>query len=341
MRHLVLASLTFLTTLASQAAPPRQASPREQFTALLLDAGPWPERVEVRGKILVVADFVAAAREQNVAAEDLARTVADNLLLAVLTEELQHQKTWLSDADYEAAYAAYAKPYDETPFKVKVIATRFNAYPDLPSFQRRWRVMQSFVRAQKLEQPPLAELELEAKLSLDFLTGALVQAEVWVHEAQLAADGRRDFAAAEGAARQSLQQLAAGKEPEEREGVQCLRPDNGRPIPRNQLRTALGEGEYHSLHHDLAADAVFAAEPGKLLGPVRTKTGVLVARVLRRPAGEGRVDVDDPRKQDLLRQMVEQRRFLAWVDQVLVSTGIRIDGRPFASPAPANAGKAK
>ncbi|HZN38940.1 MAG TPA: hypothetical protein VFD82_09060 [Planctomycetota bacterium] len=36
---------------------------------------------------------------------------------------------WLGDAEYEAAYATYAEPYDTTPFTVKVVATKFKGYP--------------------------------------------------------------------------------------------------------------------------------------------------------------------------------------------------------------------
>jgi hypothetical protein len=326
---LPLAFAAFLTTLVGQSSSPTPVCPREQFGSLLLDPGSWPERIEVRGRILLVADFIAAAREQGVAADDVARTVLDNLLLAVLTEELQHQKTWLSDADYDEAYAAYASPYDTTPFTVEVVATRLNGYPDLATFQRRWRVLQSFVRANKLDDPPLAELQAEAKLSHDLLTGAAVEAEIWIHEAPLAADGRRNFAAARTAALQSLDLLAAGKDTTKLpEGARYLRFPCERGLAmHDQLRRALGEAEYISLHQDLVADAVFDAEPGKLLGPMRSGTGVLIARVLYRQHGNDKFDVDNPQSKDLLQTLLAHRRFLAWVDQVLAHTGIRIDGR--------------
>jgi len=346
MRNFPLALAVLLVPLATQTEPsramsPASPSPREQLAALLLGTGKWPERIEVRGRILVVADFLVAAREAGGERSDVARRVLDDVLLAILTEELHHQDAWLSDAYHEQAYAAYAEQYDKTPLLLEGLVTRFKLYPDLTTFQRRWRVLQSFVRMNKLHKPDAAELQAQAKLSQDFLTGVAVEAEFWLHEAPLAADGRRDFMAAEQTARQTFEVFAAEKDrPKLSEAAPRMRPGKGEWTMLDPLRTALGEGEYTDLHHDPVADRVFAAEPGKLLGPMRGKTGFYIARVVsRRGGGSGTVDTTTPRgKERLLRSLLEQRRFLEWVDQVLLGTSIRIDGRPLVAPSPGSAG---
>lgn len=105
-------SLLGASTAAQQSDP--LAAPASRQTWLedaFLAARQLPERVEINGRILIVADLVRAAREAGVADEGIARSCLDRVVLAILRDRLVQTKAWLDDAAHEAAYAEYAEPY--------------------------------------------------------------------------------------------------------------------------------------------------------------------------------------------------------------------------------------
>lgn len=290
-------------------------------------AGPrLPERVEVNGRIVVVADLVQQARTVGIADDLVARHCLEQLVLTVLRDRLVQQQAWLDDAAYERAYAAYAAPYDSTPFTVEVVATFYKGYPSLECFQQRWRVMESCARSLPKDALDDASLAAEAARSRDLLAGSGIEVELWFHEAAPGEHGQRDFAAAR---RQALATHAAllaakGNAPELAADVVAMHLGAGQPILLNQLRQALRESEYTNLLREGVADALFRAEPGQLLAPLRGAYGVYVARVVRKVEGKNKVDPKHEGMRKLLQQMLVQHRFREWVDAALAKAVVRL-----------------
>jgi len=322
-----LATVLF-TLLRAQAPDPVKAQPpRLRLEDAFLAGARLPERVEVNGRILVVADLVQEARDAGIDDGHVARECLESLVLTVLREQLERRKAWLDDDAYEAAYSAYAEPYDKTPFKVSVIATRFKGYPSLACFQRRWRVMESCARSLPAEALGEQSLADEAVRSRDLLLGSTIEVELWFHEAAANDNGQRDFAAAHQRALATHAALAAapagetGRQPELAKDVQYTLEKS---IMINPLRQRLRESEFTTLLREGVAEALFRAEPGKLLPPLRGADGVYVARVVRRAEGKGTVDPKNERTRELLRQLLLQRRFCEWIDDAFATSVVRL-----------------
>ena len=181
------ASVLFCFAAAAlvRAQPPAPAANAEPPRLRLEDAflAGTPERVEVNGRIIVVADLARQARESGVADDQIARHCLEQVVLSVLQEQLEQKKAWLDDGAYEAAYAEYAKPFDSTPFTVEIIATKFKGYPGLSAYQQRWRVVESVARSLPKDAFDDQALAAEAERSRDLLGGSGIEVELWFHEA--------------------------------------------------------------------------------------------------------------------------------------------------------------
>ena len=295
---------------------------RLQVEATFLGGAPEAEAIELNGQVLRLADL-----RRNEAGDDVGpRGAMEQFVLAALRQDLERRGAWLADEQYEAAYDEYRKPYDGTPFTVRVIATRFKGYPDLASFQRRWRVFECFRRNLPKNALDDAALANEAELSRDLLDSIGVEIEWWQHAADEQPDGRRDFAAAERQATATLTQLKAGEkvtDPAVRFGHHGARS----PVLYNPLQQLFGEGEYTSLLREPAAAAVMRAKEGDVVGPLRTPGGAAVVRVVKRTGTVQELVAKDGQRRELLRQLREQRLFLAWVDEVLAKAVLRLPRR--------------
>lgn len=303
-------------------AAARSGVTRLQIEATFLGGSPEVDAVELNGRLLRPTEL-----RRNEAGEDLgARAAMERFVLTTLQQELERRHAWLDEAQYEAAYDEYRGPYDSTPFTVKVIATRFKGYPDLATFRARWRVFECFRRTLPKDACNDAALAAEAERSRDLLVGTGVEIECWLHAATQQDDGRRDFAAAEQAAAKTLQKLRAGEAVED-PAVQFSHHGEKSPLLFNPLQNLFGEGEYTSLLREPAAAAVMRAKTGELVGPLHSPTGVLVVRVAKRTEVDRKIDVKNERTRELLRQLLEQRLFLDWVDEVFAKAVLRLPRR--------------
>ena len=110
-------------------------------------------------------------------------------------------------------------------------------------------------------------------------------------------------------------------------GVEYSRVGDDRPIAFNTMRNKVGESEYTLLLRDGVTEALFVAEPGELLGPLRGAGGVYIARVVKHDEGPNAVDLAGERGQALVRELLVQRLFQQWLDQVFAKTIIRAPRR--------------
>lgn len=300
----------------------RSGVTRLQIEATFLGGAPAAEAIELDGTLVRPADL----RRGEADADLGPRMAMERFVLPALQHDLERRGAWLDDEKYEAAYDEYRKPYDSTPFTVRVIATRFKGYPDLAAFQQRWRVFESFRRTLPAAACGDEALAAEAALSRDLIVGTGVEIDCWLHPAGELDDGRRDFTAAEQSAAKTLQKLHAGEtivDPE----ILLSHHGEQSPLLFNSLQKLFGEGEYTSLLREPAAAAVMRAKACELVGPLRTPTGVFVVRVVKRTEADRKIDAKDARTRELLRQLREQRLFLDWVDEVFAKAVLRLPRR--------------
>lgn len=326
--------LALTTAIPVAAQRPDSGHPRGvtrlALEATILGGAPAAASFEANGSVIELDALHRKLIEEH-GAGPAPRLLLERVVLQVLKEELVRQKAWLDDDDYEAAYAEYAKPYDETPFTVNVIATRFKGYPDLQVFQQRWRVLESFVRTLPADAFGDAALAAEAKASRDLLVGTGLTAEWWFHPAAMAADGRLDFATATQQASRTVAALRADAGKVTLADGVTHEVAGAKPMQLNPLRGKLGESEFTSLLRSGVAEAMMAATPGELIGPLRGTNGVYIARVQKRHEPDRDVDLTDARVRELVVQLLRQRQFEAWVDRVFQAAVLRL---PPPSPAP-------
>lgn len=295
---------------------------RLTLEATLLGGAPAATALECNGRVVRIRELDPERR-----VEGGPRAALEAFVATLLRDELDRRHAWLDDDAYDAAYAEFAEPYDSTPFTVAVIATKFRGYPSLEVFQQRWRLRESFARTLPETAFDDAALAAEAERSRALLTDATVDVEWWFHPAPVAADGRGDFAAATAVAERTLARLRAGEASTDakaqQSGVEASFA-HGETLSFNQLRQRLRESEFTTLLREGIADAVFAAKPGEWIGPLRGSDGVYVVRALKRSEPQLRVDLTLEHTQKLVRELVLQRRFAEWIDDVYARAVVRV-----------------
>ncbi|MCR9248288.1 MAG: hypothetical protein NXI31_24940 [bacterium] len=293
----------------------------------LLGGGPTVERIEFNGVMHEVRALRRPHEDPDLAPCDIAWCAFESLILDTLRADLVRQGKWPDDEAFAAAWADYCKPYDDTPFSVEVIATRFKGYPDLDTYRERWRVQHAYVTSlgKGAFAPQALQAEVSNPTSGAHLRGDGVTAELWFHPAVAGPDGRRDFDAAGRLAARTRAAIAAGAELPD--GAEHRVVGKGKRLTINQLRSNLGENEYLGLVREGAAAKLFdpqRAPLGELVGPWRAPTGVYLARVTDRHVRDTPIDVEVLRMRKLVRQLAEQRQFRIWTGLVLARSVIRV-----------------
>ena len=329
-------TLTLATSLCISAAllaqrpdtGPETGISRLAFESIVLGGRPAVEHLEVNGKVHDLGELRQRIVDDGTAMARTPRVLLEDLVLGVLRDELLQCDSWLDDGAFATAYDEYSKPY-KAPFTVEIVATGFKKYPSLDDFKRRWRVLRSFVDTLPADALTGDALAAEAKASAALLTGSKLEVELWFHPAEVSKDGRGDFTLATQLARQTKAVLSAGgDEPAKLPiGVEYSRVGDDRPIAFNTMRNKVGESEYTLLLRDGVTEALFVAEPGELLGPLRGAGGVYIARVGKHNEGPNAVDLAGERGQALVRELLVQRLFQQWLDQVFAKTIIRAPRR--------------
>jgi hypothetical protein len=332
MPRIALAGWTFVLSVAAPALPGQDAPTppppptfRQRLDGMFRGSAPAPRQVECNGSIIAISDLTARSEE---AAADPSLHNQELLILAALTEQLRRDRLLPGEDALAQAFADYRKDYDSTPFTTEVIATRFKGYPSLAAFEHRWRVCHAFERtiAGSIDRKAL---QAEADAQREFLGDARVAVDLWFYSAFDQAQDRWDFAAAERRAQQGRAALQSGRDADtvrkDSDAVQGVGGWPGVAVSYNALRTTMGESEYTDLVQGTSAAAtVFhGGKPGEVVGPLRSVRGFWLARVERRIPAPKRFEVADGRSEELVRQVLVQRRFLEWADAVLAKSVLR------------------
>ena len=283
-----------------------------------------PERTEVDGTMVLTKDLDSRCEALSA---DPALQRAQLVILDLLRAELRRTGKVMDDTALDAAYETYRKPYDDTPFTVKVIATKFKGYPSLETFVDRWRVEHAFERTLTIDKD---QLQQEAQRWHEFFGDGTVAVDLWYFGAKSADGARWDFTAAGQRATVAATALRGGADPEkvrtDSDPITAVGGWPGRAISYNALRQVMGESDYTDLGvAESAARAVFFdAKQGELVGPLRSVRGHWLARVKQRHAAKRGFDVTDARQEALVREVLVRRLFLEWVDGVVGRAVVRV-----------------
>ena len=289
--------------------------------------------LSVNGRKWKTAD-AAKALALRIKPEDRTRALVDIALQTSLRQELEKKGAWLDDAGYRKEFAEYRKPYDETPFTVKVLALSFKGYPSFEVYKARWRLERSF------------EKMIAADINDDNLKKHLERAKNFL------GDGRASlkiiripaFDDAKGTWRPNGFELAhaqaanvMGKiERKELTFDEALEKfakwpsqykDQGRLTSKslNELRTELRENEYTDFIHGFSVGNIlfYDLKKGQVAGPLRGQDGYYIALKTDMTPAPQTMSLEDKNQRDLVKQDYVSHRFLAWANQVAGRTKVQ------------------
>ena len=295
--------------------------------------------VRVNGRTWSTEDAFDFIR-QGMFQQDLEVAIKEVVLREIISQKLKDLGHWMSDEDFEAAFATYREQFDSTPFTTELIATKFKGYPSMEAFRNRWRAISSFERYAEAEgmlsQEKMQEYANEHAV---FFNNGQVNMELIPFQArdmQTAAwvPGGLD------AARQRAEAAWARLENKEIKFPELLNEvgeffsndeDRGRPgfKPYNQWRQLFRETEYTDLlmGHSVCRHAFFEVPQGTIIGPVHTADAYYIIRVNSRQQTAQGFDLSDPNKQALVREDFVVNTFLDWANGVVAAGKVeRVDG---------------
>ena len=272
--------------------------------------------------------------KQGLYVQDLERALSEVVVREALRQELVKAKVYVSDEEFQKRYEEYRKPYDDTPFTVEVIATRFKGYPCLEGFRARWRLITSYqdLIADELDNDHLqahadkfAAFFADGQTSIDLIPfqGRDQKSGSWLPGGMDAAKKRADAVFAD---------LEKGKltfdEALDKKGEFFATDENKGRLgfkPLNQVRQQLRESEFTQLHDGLSMTnyLFYEAEVGKTVGPLPGPDAWYIARVNARTPASRKLDMKNDRERELVREDYINYRFLEWAKGVLAKTKVK------------------
>ncbi|MCA8973887.1 MAG: hypothetical protein KDC98_04160 [Planctomycetes bacterium] len=260
--------------------------------------------------------------------QDLERAIQEVAVREALRQELVKEGVYVSDDEFHNRYEVYRKPYDDTPFTVEVIATRFKGYPCLEAFRARWRLMTSFsdliaddINDENLQAhaDKFGAFFADGQCSIDVIPFQArdPQTGAWQPDGMEKAKVRADEVFAKLASKEvtfddALTEYGEFFVNDEKRGRLGF-------LPLNQLKQQLRESEYTQLldGFSLSHTLFFEAEVGKTHGPIAGPDGYFIARINSRTPARRKVDVKVEKERELVREDYINYRFFEWANEVI------------------------
>ncbi len=266
--------------------------------------------------------------KKGIYVQDLERAMQEVAVREALKQELEKAGVYVSDEVFHERYEAYRQPYDSTPFTVEVIATRFKGYPCLEAFRARWRLQTSYADLIK-DEITTENLQAHADKFGAFFADGQVSIDVvpfqarnpktgaWEPDGLIKAKDRCEaaFAAIEKKEKTFDDVLNAHTEffaNDEKRGRLGF-------LPLNQLKQQLRENEFTQLHDgfSITHHLFFDAEVGTIVGPIAGPDGYFIARVNARTPARRKIDVNNEKERELVREDYIGYRFFQWANEVI------------------------
>jgi hypothetical protein len=261
--------------------------------------------------------------------QDLERALQEVVVREALRQELVKMGAYVSDEEFQKRYEEYRKPYDDTPFTVEVIATRFKGYPCLEAFRARWRLITSYSDTIKADMNDDAKLQAHADKYAAFFADGSVNLDLipfqarnpktgaWEPDGMQKAKERCDaiFAKLKNKELKFDEALAKYGEffsNDEKKGLLGN-------VPLNQIKQQLRESEFTELldGYSIASFLFYDAQVGKTYGPIQGPDGWFIARINSRTPAQRKLDVKVPRERELVTEDYLNHRFTEWANDVI------------------------
>jgi hypothetical protein len=260
--------------------------------------------------------------------QDLERAMQEVAVREALRQELVAKGVLVSDELFQQRYDEYRAPYDNTPFTVEIIATRFKGYPCLEAFRARWRLMTSYsdLIADEITDANLqahadrfAAFFADGQCSIDVIPFQArdTQTGAWKPDGMEQAKARADAVFANLASKEITFEEALVKHGEffvndEKRGRLGF-------LPLNQLKQQLRESEYTQLLDGFSVShyLFFDAAVGQAHGPIAGPDGWFIARINTRTPPRKKIDVKNEKERELVREDFVNYRFFQWANEVI------------------------
>ncbi|MBK8974560.1 MAG: hypothetical protein IPM29_01405 [Planctomycetes bacterium] len=265
--------------------------------------------------------------------QDLERAVTEVVVREALRQELVKAGAYLSDEEFRKEFDEYRAQFDGTPFNTEVIATAFKGYPSLEAFRQRWRLIRSFER---MIEKDINDDNLQAhadqygsffadgQVNVDVIQilGRSQQTGAWIPGGMDGARQRAEKAMAEIESGRKFDEVKA-----EYGQYYTTDKEQGRLGSKslNQLRQLLRESEFTDLllGYSVGSYLYYDAQPGSVVGPLRSTDAYYIVRVNSRTPARTRVSVADERTRELVRQDYVSHRFLDWANEVMARAEVK------------------
>lgn len=303
----------------------------------------------VNGKAIKVDDVYAVVNTL-VTPSDVARTRKWIAKVTAVEQALRQAGKYLSEDEFRAAFAEHKAPYDQSPFKLDMIATAFKRFPSMDAYMRYFRLLKSYERmiAAELDDAHLgAHLEKRANLLLglgrvncEFILcsaydfpKAKWKPDGWTQAEARSVEVAKELASAGGDNWSAvLEKYSEFWDPPAPQGqVGSPAPTNtlnkGRfgLTNRNELLQKLSESEYLTfVEGSTIGDYVFFdQEAGTLGGPFRGPYGYYITRVTSRTPPQKTFSLAEPTQRDLVTQDYLAVRLAEFGQQVFEAADVK------------------
>lgn len=260
--------------------------------------------------------------------QDLERAMQEVAVREALRQTLVDKGVYVTDQVFHERYDEYRKPYDDTPFTVEVIATRFKGYPCLEAYRARWRLMTSY---SDLIADEINDENLQAhadKFGAFFADGqcSIDVIPFQARDPQTGAwrpDGMEEAMKRAGEVFAKLESKELTFDDALTKHGEFFVNDEKRGrlgfLPLNQLKQQLRESEYTQLLDGFSVSnyLFFDAAVGKTHGPIAGPDGYFVARINSRTPPRRKIDVKNEKERELVREDYLNHRFFEWANEII------------------------
>lgn len=255
-------------------------------------------------------------------------------------QELQKQNAWIGDEEFQKLFAEHKAPYDQSPFKLEVIATGFKRFPSMDSYMTYFRVLKSYermiapeindgnltkhlARANKLLGLSRCNVQMILCSAMDMSTGKW-RADGWEYAKNRALEASKLLAEKGGENwDEVLEQYSEFWDPPIPVGQPNLNSNlrnKGRIgiVNRNEMLQRIDESEFSMFVEGAGiVDYVFFDQPEGIDGPFKGPHGYYITRVISRTPPTKEFSLSDAAQRDLVVQDYLSMRINTWAQDLL------------------------
>jgi hypothetical protein len=298
-------------------------------------------------------DVVLQVNSKDVKTDEIFDLVASNLTdervrqtrlwlakIEACKQELQRQKMWLSDEEFQTVFQEHKAPYDQSPFKLEVIATGFKRFPSMDAYMTYFRVLESYkrmiqpeindenltkhlTRANKLLGLARCNVQMILCSAMDMSTGKW-RADGWEYAKNRALEASKLLAEKNGENWDEV--LEAYSEfwdppvPVGQPNMNNNLRNKGRIglVNRNELLQRIDESDFSMFVEGAGlVDYVFFDQGEGIDGPFKGPFGYYITRVVSRTPPTKEFSLAEPTQRDLVVQDYLSMRVNAWAQDLL------------------------